>query len=476
MLASVLDHIGPMTGQLWGQMTAAQKVEYLAAQGKSPYIQRLAKKNWEKCTPQERGDLLEDQLKAYLDREKIETKPQNQKKKGYEYRLSFTRAVCIPTRSNGGPMEFFQGSSLSRKKKPTDTNTDAAGLDKSQYNEAQNSAAFKIAQNAKNNYYKILARKKADKRKMLGGFKTLSYHSKQKIKNKIFALYNSAEVLKMQKQFTFLTLTFVEEPESHTQGKKLLNRYIDNLQKQYGKFPFIWVAECQPKNNNRLHFHLVCGRRFPVQKINSLWVVLQERAGIVNQESRLKMELDTGRKNFASLHKNGLFDTVSQYLNPVDIEPIKNINSLAGYVSGYVTKNESKIFGNIWHCCGEVSKLATGQIMTKAAFQKTFDPKINYREKYDTINGKKTNVRFIAVQPFQHQYGTICTILNKKYFRRYQKELIEFNKWIMQGFDLKGQNVPVTLVPKISAHEIQRFKYDLQNDLMPTDINIFSNK
>lgn len=331
----------------------------------------------------------------------------------YEYNLSHNRAIA--RLSNGTNKEYFNGSSLNRKK------TIAKEKNKDLEKPAQTlEQPFFEAKKYRNNIFRNVERIR--KKKQLEGC-SLSRRTKIKIKEKMLSLYAAAK-----HNFTLLTLTFVNHCED-TRAVKLLNKFLTATKKQLGAYNYVWVAERQ--DNGNIHFHMITDKKFNIDYINSLWVLQQYNGGIVHDFANEKLKLYTGL-NIKQLHKLGElgYKIIHEYLNPVDIVKVKTIDGVSAYLTNYIIKNETKMSCAVWHCNRNVSRLFTKQLISKQQFNFTSDPKINQ------IKNKKTK-KVYAVKTFVHEYGMINTIYNKKYFNKLLHELNLINSWILDDHKYK---------------------------------------
>lgn len=352
-----------------------------------------------------------------IDKRDNEKDYQNYNFKHYEYNLSHCRSLARV--ASGSNTQYFQGSSLLRKKKPENVREDLQSEDK-------NALQLLVeANNRKQKANKIRSGIELYKAKYVDG-KSMSRRTKIKVKEKMLAMYAASS-----KKFTFQTLTFVNSVTDR-EGIKCLNKYLTVLRKKNGLFNYIWVAEKQLKKTNNIHFHLMIDRRLDITEINSLWVCQQLNAGIINSEAALKLYNEYGL-TFKQAHKKGFFyqRIIQSYLNPVDIKPVNSLNGLSTYLTNYVIKNESKICGSVWHCSKTISKLFTKQLISKKTFDSSCSGKIN------RVYSKKKKKMYIN-KTFVHQYGMINNIFNKKYFNTYLKEMNLINTWILSNEKITG--------------------------------------
>lgn len=283
---------------------------------------------------------------------------------------------------------------------------------------------------------------------------SLSRRSKQKIRDKVLALWYQAQV-KTDKniratdynKFQFVTLTFIDRVTDQ-QAVKLLNTFLTALRKKEKQFlrwchdgykynkqgeiiatkikaikenylQYLWVVERQ--QNGNAHFHIIFNKRFGLQWANAQWAKVQIDAGL-----KLKRYGNKTAEVFAKHYAAG---TVGQLCNPYDTKKMGDINktdspdAVANYLTGYVTKNEGKFSCATWYCSRGISALETSATITARDFDHLKDQSINRRQ-----TKKGEYVRFIA----KNDYCETVTIVNKKYYSRYLKELSQYNYWLLQ--------------------------------------------
>jgi len=395
-------------------------------------------------------DILEkrQKLKKSLDtidaRDREDYAP-NKQFKNYEFNLSHTRSLARI--SSATSKQYFQGSSLLRKKntgnKPPELLEPAEALDQSFFKREQKFIINKIR-----NVEKLHKKQHMEARGM-------SRRTRIKIKEKMMAVYSASK-----SNFTLQTLTLVA-PATDYAAIKCLNKYLTVLRKQNGLFNYVWVAERQDGKRNKyqsatgnLHFHIIMDRRIPIEYINSLWVCQQHNSKIINEEAALKFKNDYGL-TFKQAHKKGCeagsdwHSIIQKYLNPVDVDKVKNIDGMSAYLTNYVIKNETKASCAIWHCNRNVSKLFTKQLISKKTFEKTCG---NCNRTWNK-KGKRQYVN----KPFVHQYGIINNIYNKKYFSTFLKEMDLLNSWILK-------NEKIDCGVKISFDNYNQILYGVDED------------
>lgn len=282
---------------------------------------------------------------------------------------------------------------------------------------------------------------------------SLSRRSKQKIRDKVLALWYQAQI-KTDKnirttdfnKFQFVTLTFIDAVTDQ-KAVQLLNKFLTALRKKERVFykwikvkevvskkgiaktiikqdcenhlQYLWVVERQ-KNGNA-HFHIIFNKRFDLHWCNAQWAKVQIDAGL-----KLKKYGEKTREVFAEHYKAG---TVGEICNPYDTKKMGDINktdspdAVANYLTGYVTKNDGKFSCATWYCSRGISALETSATITARDYDHTKNETINRRQ-----TKKGEYIRHIA----KNEYCETVTIVNKKYYSKYLRELNQYNYWLLQ--------------------------------------------
>lgn len=236
--------------------------------------------------------------------------------------------------------------------------------------------------------------------------RAMSVRTKSKIKAKIKAWYisnfmayhkNSARV-----KFNFITLTLTKENQPHELAYKILNNFLTDMRKSYGKFSYLWVAELQAgkrngyvKKTNNIHFHMFVDRYFDVQVINDMWCKALRAYGMPS------VSLQWSDKN----------------QNPLDLEPVDNLKKLMSYMSKYITKAEDKISTRLWACSKNISQMATG---ISALFDNHF---------ISELQDLSDDVKIISKGIFHFVYKKL-----PKIFYSILAPVIEFNKIVNTNY------------------------------------------
>jgi hypothetical protein len=162
----------------------------------------------------------------------------------------------------------------------------------------------------------------------------MSPRTKSKIRQKLFAL------AQLQKQLTFVALTFVNEVTDED-AVVMLRKFLDNVKKRSKDFQYLWVAERQTQNKvfpNNIHFHLITNKFWDIQKTWKYWLGLQASHGIKPRDENFKASSAFDVKNIST----------------------RNPRQLGMYLTKYVTKNTATFNCQVWNCSKKISALYTG--------------------------------------------------------------------------------------------------------------------
>lgn len=311
--------------------------------------------------------------------------------------ISNERMICYHSTK---PVQYFQGSSFNRKKKVRAATVDSGGY--------------------------FVFEKKKTKRKT---DHSLSKKTKLKIKEKVMSFYSLKKSMGKEKEFCFLTLTFVAKVSDEV-AIRLLNLFLNFLRKKTAsRFEYIWIAERQ--SNRNIHFHLVFDRCFYkngelsdhlyLDYINSYWVVLQEKFGIVNQIAKKKLLSRLKISKFSYIHNRGQYEVIKDYLNPVSVVKVYSLSGLSYYLTKYLTKGSDCFKCQAWHCSRLFSRIFTKQLVGSDVKKEVFDRNIN--------KSKKGKVPVVCKNDF-----AICIkIYNKEYFSdKYLNTLDIINQYVCE--------------------------------------------
>lgn len=201
------------------------------------------------------------------------------------------------------------------------------------------------------NKYKNLYDKKANEifimqKRVLRELGTLSSNQVKKIKRCVDLLIypilknrDMKRTYKEQPYVNFLTLTLPGK-QIHTDKviRRLLSKFIYNLQRLKKVKNYIWVAEAQ-KNGN-IHFHIVLDRWINKDEISSLWNNEIEKLGYI---SRYKMK--TNKENPPT----------------TNIQSLRSVKKISSYITKYMLKDlkkdERPIIGAKWGASNALKKM-----------------------------------------------------------------------------------------------------------------------
>jgi hypothetical protein len=243
-----------------------------------------------------------------------------------------------------------------------------------------------------------------------------SQRTRRIIKDKSTAFYRSAGYKK-----TFCTLTFINDPETDAVAVSVLNKFLTILRREHDNFQYLWVAERQTENNDRIHFHLIFNCRISIKRFNGLWVLQQYNAGITHEKcthAEIQARFEAG--------------TMQEVFNPVDVRKIVSIGHLAAYLTKYISKgNNTGGFGcRVWHCSRGVSALITKQIVTQECIEVA-------KSMENCVVNKKTGEILREPAPVKNTDGrgifyTVWRINQPGRFLCFLREMEQINKWIIQ--------------------------------------------
>lgn len=341
---------------------------------------------------------------------------QNHKRNDYVYTIGHGKAIGSISRT--AEKQLFQGSSYNRKQKPA-SEPEAIPQTEKEYFEQITQSEFRAK-------FKLLRHvKKLHTQRNLDG-KKISRRSRDKIREKMLAMFNACKGKNGYRaervDFTMVTLTFIGRVTDR-KATHVLGAFLDVVQRKYRQFNYIWVAEKQ--ENGNIHFHLIADRLFNVHYINSLWTVQQLRNGIRNYEKEAEC-LEAERVSIEDLHGGKLYKSVGKYFNPLDIKKVKTIDGVSAYLTNYVTKNETVMYGAAgWNCSLPVSRIFTKKIIPRWVFMETGNEEKN---RITTRDKKRTYIN----QTYIGQYCIINNIYNKSYYRRFLSDLEQINRYILE--------------------------------------------
>ena len=163
--------------------------------------------------------------------------------------------------------------------------------------------------------------------------RSLSARTKTKIRRKLLAFFG------LYKKLSFLTLTFLNKVDDKL-ALKILGQFLDTIKKQDKNFEYLWVAERQNKNlifDGNVHFHLVTNKYWKIDKHWKYWIDIQRKNGITPRDENFKPGSAFDVKGITS----------------------KNAKGILGYLTKYITKNNSQFRFMPWNCSKKISELYT---------------------------------------------------------------------------------------------------------------------
>jgi len=262
------------------------------------------------------------------------------------------------------------------------------------------------------------------KRKRMPG---MSIRTRSKVMDKAAAFWDV-----LGDQATFLTLTFIADV-SEKRSMQIWNKFRTTLAASSSeKLHYLIVKEFQ--KSGRIHFHVMLNRRINIKKFNALWVLCQYNAGLtykgvskreINQRYNVSLE---------SKNKFRCSGSIEEILNPLHIEKINSLHGLHHYLVKYIAKNETKFFKHgTWHCSRSVSKMFTKTIIHQDHFN---EARTNINTRVNPKTGELHEFKE-SIGPFWH---TIY-IANRQHFHPLLSEMIQVNRWILEGMEL--DKIPV---------------------------------
>lgn len=157
----------------------------------------------------------------------------------------------------------------------------------------------------------------------------------------------------------------------HEYCNKMLNAWLTKIRKMYD-INYIWVAEIQDgkrkkdggKPTENVHYHILIDRWVNVQVWQHHWKKTLSTYGF----------------------------QVGENTNPLDVSYMgQDYNRVSTYLTKYITKNESKLYSQIWNCSKKISRLAYG--IAKMVCPDEFAKYVNQQTK---ISGGRLRVKEIT--------------------------------------------------------------------------------
>lgn len=263
-----------------------------------------------------------------------------------------------------------------------------------------------------------------------------SKRSRAKVKDKATAFWRALESRgkKVRVSRTFATFTFIEDIPDQL-GVKILNKFLTVLRKEHPSLQYLWVAEPQEENHNRIHFHMLLDRRLDIKRFNALWTLQQYNAGLIGHRadgseiSKAEIQQRYDHDMNSSFSRKDP-DSVAAVLNPFSIEKATSITGLSFYLTQYITKQakDHAFSCQTWHCSRKVSKLFTKEIVSPS----TFRYMCSFANcKLDRMTGEILE----EAKPIISPWFTMVYVNNKASPLLRLKQMEQVNKWIIQDFE-----------------------------------------
>jgi hypothetical protein len=163
--------------------------------------------------------------------------------------------------------------------------------------------------------------------------------NKKLVKQKMFAFYHLEG---KAKYFRLWTLTFPAGTQDYI-AYKLHNNFLTRLRTELGLTSYIWVAERQ--KNSTLHFHFIFAQYLDIREAN-----YYAQKAINNAIKRGEI--------VANLSEY-------KYYNGLDVsKKVGNFQSVAKYLTKYVTKNNTTCARLPYYCSVDISRLFTTSVFS----------------------------------------------------------------------------------------------------------------
>lgn len=270
--------------------------------------------------------------------------------------------------------------------------------------------------------------------------RTFSSRTRKKVRDKALAFIHT--IRDDGQTVKFLTLTFINQTTDE-QAHKILNKFLTTLRKHHPNLSYLWVAERQEGSKNKfgfgtgnIHYHMLINVYLDISYFNALWCICQYNAGIKNPNADLATakQSTTIQQLFAACK----FKEIQKYLNPLDIDVVRNMKGCATYLTKYITKNEGSFNSAVWHCSRSVSRLATAQLVDRSTHELLLDSTYNgYVNKHGVLiqpkefETKDSNGKIIAKTVFIQQVDKVHAEL--------LHELTAINRFLL---DLDYKKIP----------------------------------
>lgn len=227
---------------------------------------------------------------------------------------------------------------------------------------------------------------------------------------------------KGKQYLTFVTLTLPsKQVHTDTEIRKLLTRYLENLQKTYDVEHYIWKAE--PQTNGNIHFHIIVDRYVHWQTHRYLWNKQLDKLGYLD----------------AYCKKHG-----NRNPNSTDVHKLQGVNSTTNYLLKYMTKPEKgkrPILGKIWGCANITKKLD---------YPRTSEGNPSFFAVNDLLRVKGLFKNVVAEDFFAHFVGDTYGIISKTAIGLWNEVKYHFQK--LNGLVQRSQIKPKPFI-RVKTYE-----------------------
>lgn len=144
---------------------------------------------------------------------------------------------------------------------------------------------------------------------------------------------------KMPFSAAFVTLTLSYNCDISFEKERLpvmLKKFNQWMQRSCGVSEYVWRLERM--KNDRVHAHYMIDKPIHYMAVRRVWNKLQYKEGLMGKY----------------LAEHGHIDAPS-----TDVQGVKNVKSVAGYVRKYMSKeseNDLRLFGKVWDCSSRLKK------------------------------------------------------------------------------------------------------------------------
>jgi hypothetical protein len=181
--------------------------------------------------------------------------------------------------------------------------------------------------------------------------------NKREVRSRILGYINT---IKGKKELYFWTVTF---PMGTPDAKcyQIFNIWLTSLRKYKMLREYLWIAERQPLKTHTIHFHIAIPHKMPVQRANAM---MRGTLKTFARRGEIPYTVQQCPKyNGVDIHKNRKTKRV------INFAIRKGARALAGYLTKYLTKNDTCFSHLAWHNSRGFSALFTAITFTIAEFK-----------------------------------------------------------------------------------------------------------